>query len=120
NEFVQRNARIMENQVLPPYLRKQPWFSGPYRKIQDVRIKDWIMDERGTPLLILFVEVKFARGPGETYVLPLCIRSNSGSEPDEPLARIRGQEKEFVLSEALSDEIGARRFLQWLRTTSKI
>jgi maltose alpha-D-glucosyltransferase/alpha-amylase len=120
NEFVQRNARIMENQVLPPYLRKQPWFSGPYRKIQNVRIKDWIMDERGTPLLILFVEVKFARGPGETYVLPLCIRSNSGSEPDQPLARIRRQEKEFVLSEALSDEIGARRFLQWLRTTTKI
>ncbi len=120
NEFVQRNARIMENQVLPPYLRKQPWFSGPYRKIQNVRIKDWIMDERGTPLLILFVEVKFARGPGETYVLPLCIRSNSGSEADQTLARIRGQETEFVLSEALSDEIGARRFLQWLRTTSKI
>jgi hypothetical protein len=68
----------------------------------------------------LFVEVKFARGPGETYVMPLCIRSNSGSEPDQPLARIRGQDAEFVLSEALTDDAGARRFLEWLRTTSKI
>lgn len=119
-EFVQRNARIMENQVLPPYLRKQPWFSGPYRKIQNVLIKDWIMDESGTPLLILFVEVKFARGPGETYVLPLCIRENSGSEPDQPLARIRGLETEFVLSEALADEVGARRLLDWLRSNSTL
>jgi maltose alpha-D-glucosyltransferase/alpha-amylase len=119
NEFVTRNARIMENQVLPPYLRKQPWFSGPYRKIQNVLIKDWIMDEAGVPLLILFVEVKFARGPGETYVLPLCIRQNSGTEPDQPLARIRGLETEFVLSEALADEVGACRFLDWLRTSSK-
>lgn len=119
-EFVQRNARIMENQVLPPYLRKQPWFSGPYRKIQNVLIKDWIMDESGTPLLILFVEVKFARGPGETYVLPLCIRENSGSEPDQTLARIRGLEKEFVLSEALADDVGARRLLDWLRSKSTL
>jgi maltose alpha-D-glucosyltransferase / alpha-amylase len=68
----------------------------------------------------LFVEVKFARGAGETYVLPFCIRENSGSEPDQPLARIRGLETEFVLSEALADEVGARRFLDWLQTTAKL
>ena len=119
-EFLQRNQRILENQVLPLFLRKQVWFRGKNRKIQDVRINDWIVAENEPALFVLFVEVRLGRGEVETYVLPVCLTPNSGPACSQPLAKVRNSEVDLVLCDALSGEVCARHFLQWIQATGKV
>jgi maltose alpha-D-glucosyltransferase/alpha-amylase len=119
-DFLQQNQRILENQVLPLFLRKQVWFRGQKRKIQDVSINDAVVVDGDPALFVLFVEVRLGRGEVETYVLPVCLSRNQQPACAQPLAKVRKSELDLVLCDALSGEVCAREFLNWIQKTSQV
>ncbi len=75
--------------TLPTWLRHQRWFGAKTRKIQSVRVVDWVelpTDESATdsvfaPPALFFFEIAYADGPSDTYQIPLAL--SSGAEADD-------------------------------------
>jgi maltose alpha-D-glucosyltransferase/alpha-amylase len=63
----------LERDVLPGYVRASRWFAGKAREVTQVVIRESVpigRDDRTTRLL--FLEVQYAEGQPETYLLPLA------------------------------------------------
>ncbi|MFP4315327.1 MAG: maltose alpha-D-glucosyltransferase [Desulfovibrionales bacterium] len=65
--------RTMESEVLPEYIKRQRWFGGKARIVQQLSIVDWIqVGKSENSATILLVEVSYTEGESEIYVLPLA------------------------------------------------
>ena len=74
---------------LPAFLPSQRWFGGKARVIQSVALADCVpVPLRNATALILLVRVEYTQGPGETYALPLLLRSRANRVPKESSAQI--------------------------------
>jgi maltose alpha-D-glucosyltransferase / alpha-amylase len=97
--------RTLESRVLPSYIRRQRWFGGKARIVQDMRIMEWIrMDRSEWPSFILLVEVEYTEGVPEIYVIPLAYAPAvpEGSEiPEGALAHLELKTGRGVLYEAV-------------------
>lgn len=83
--------------VLPDYLRGRRWFSAKARAIADVRVVEAIPfseDASAAPLAyITFIQVRYAEGDTQLFVLPLAISVGGegeaqSSEPGSLVARL--------------------------------
>jgi maltose alpha-D-glucosyltransferase/alpha-amylase len=65
-------AERLQNAVLPRFLPHQRWFGGRGRPLQQVVIRDWV-EMPGAQTALALVEVSYASGPPESYVIPLAM-----------------------------------------------
>ncbi len=78
----------LEREILPAYLPTCRWFGGKGRSLAGVRIGHDLAIGTLAEARLLIIEVSFAEGPGETYLLPLAIvDAAAGNAPAAVLAR---------------------------------
>src|ERR1700730_18493808 len=96
--------------LLPEFLVKARWFGGKARLSDSVEVSDVLPFHRESlRSYLVLAKVRYARGPAETYDIPL-VRA-SGEQPQRngaPASKLRVWQEEFsediLLSDALSDE----------------
>jgi len=100
--FESEAGEILETQILPLFLVRQPWFHGKGRQIDSVRIRDWA-EFRGytASFAIAMLRVRYSDGDSETYSLPLVITQDKML--DNVLCRVRLPQGTGVLADALMD-----------------
>ncbi len=111
-----RSRERLEREVLPVYLEGCRWFGGKARAIQQVRISDAIpVTVDGHPRYLLFLEIRYAAGGNEQYLLPLSYlvadrRDLLKETPQAIVARIKQVHGEGIIFDGSYDE-GFRRQL---------
>jgi maltose alpha-D-glucosyltransferase / alpha-amylase len=96
--------------LLPEFLMNHRWFGGKARVIDSVEVSDVLPFHRESlRSYLVLAKVRYARGPAETYDIPL-VRA-SGQQPQRngaPASMLSVWQEEFseniLLSDALSDE----------------
>src|SRR5437867_1157573 len=79
--------------ILPGYMRARRWFGGKARTIQSAEITQSVRMPGGlSGVYIAFVQVRYAEGDTETYVLPLTFAS------EERAAQVRENAPHAVVS----------------------
>jgi maltose alpha-D-glucosyltransferase / alpha-amylase len=103
-------SRLSEHlpQAMAEFLVHRRWFGGKARQIRAVQIRDIVpLDIETSHVLLVFVHVGYASGPGETYSVPLIQRANKTSDQSETptlTLRVEGEQEPVVLHDALSNE----------------
>jgi maltose alpha-D-glucosyltransferase/alpha-amylase len=91
--FIAGRGPVLLESSMTGWLPRQRWFGAKTRKIQSVRVADWVelpvrsaasAPESPIPPALLFVEISYADGPSETYQIPLAI--SSGPDADNLVA----------------------------------
>ncbi len=114
--------------VLPEVLRRRRWFGGKARRVRHARVIDIVaVPKADDPLLrLLVVEVEYAAGEPETYLLPVVFAEGEeagrieATAPQAVLAEVRGGSRgqsgflvdalhEPAAAAAILDMIGRRR-----------
>ena len=89
--------------ILPEYLLGRRWFSAKARTIARVRVTDVVPFDQppdGPPLAyIAFIEVEYAEGDRQSFVLPLGIATAAQAPP--PQARVLELDGERILYDAV-------------------
>ncbi len=105
------DTRTQLEQLLPNYLCGQPWFHRRTQVVQNAHILDVVMSEDGSDLALVIVEVEFAVGNPETYLLPL-IWIPRDAEPQPLESQILAQIQVLNHSTgALADALRTRGFM---------
>jgi maltose alpha-D-glucosyltransferase/alpha-amylase len=72
--------------ALPAWLQRQRWFGAKTRKIQSVRVVDWVELPADTtadiaiPPSLFFIEIAYADGPADTYQISLAFTIGAKAE----------------------------------------
>ena len=112
--------RQLEQNILPPYMKRQRWYGGKARKLLHATILDWIpFPNLVNAPAILLVEAGYQDGEPEVYILPLSFApqepDQSGYEmPKGTLAWIKAGSKEGALFEAVFSPRFSRELLRIL------
>ncbi len=103
------NRLIMENDILPTYLPRQPWFLKGEAQIQSVKMTDWA--KIGARFYFLFVQIEYEDESSTQQVfLPLRISIGINAQtivreiPECVLAWVLTPKGQGVLFDALFDE----------------
>lgn len=103
---------LLERDVLPAFLEQQRWFVGKARPLETVRITDWATVVPGRqPAFLSLLEVCYADGEHERYVLPLvATESTDGTlakqeQSPQVIARISGARRGLLLDATLDDRL---------------
>ncbi|MGA0558257.1 putative maltokinase [Larkinella sp. VNQ87] len=103
--------RFLEKTVLPPYLNACRWFAGKARQQEQFRIQHSheVPFASGENAFLLIVEVTYAEGESEHYLLPLSFLANgqpgTSVVPEKGiLARAVVDQKPGLLVDAIYDE----------------
>src|SRR5262249_44481749 len=81
--FESETGELLEAQVFPTFLLRQPWFRGKGRQIDSVRIRDWVEFRGYTPrFAIVLLRVRYSDRHLETYSLPLVITLTGSEDGD--------------------------------------
>jgi maltose alpha-D-glucosyltransferase/alpha-amylase len=111
---------LIEREALGAFLARQRWFGGKARALRAARFIDWGLLRRGQhPLFLTTVEIEYADGTRERYVLPLTIVTGPTADrllaeaPQSALARVTGARK-GIIADASVDEAFASVLLQSL------
>jgi maltose alpha-D-glucosyltransferase / alpha-amylase len=104
---------------LPGFLAARRWFAGKGRAVRSAVIEEAVAMPARTPggrngtssTHLCFVDVTYAEGPGETYVLPLAYETGEAAyerqsqSPDAVFLRLRLESgEEGILFDAMHDE----------------
>ena len=105
---------LIERESLLPFLQRQRWFDGKARTARAAQFVDWGLLRKGQhPIFITLVEVTYADGPAERYLLPLSLVSGVAADhilaatPEVALARVTGARKGTII-DATIDEVATR------------
>ncbi|WP_447979854.1 maltokinase N-terminal cap-like domain-containing protein [Candidatus Nitrospira bockiana] len=91
---------------LPAYLVQQRWFRAKDRRIETVRLFDYAPVPRsGRPMVLAIVQVDYADGPPDLYLVPLVIVPPSGQERSSPTLPLPTLEPRKAV-DATADEAG--------------
>src|SRR6516225_4758953 len=72
--FESETGELLETEILPKFLSRQPWFRGKERQIDSVRIRDWVeFHGCNPPLAIALMRVRYSDRHLETYCVPLVM-----------------------------------------------
>jgi maltose alpha-D-glucosyltransferase/alpha-amylase len=99
----------LETALLPEYLPKQRWFAGKSRNIETTRVVDWARLEKSEAILVQ-VEVQFASGSPDIYLLPLAMSFGDAAEelqrtaPHAIVAPVVSQKGEGLLHDGVFDD----------------
>lgn len=86
-----KSRQMLEEQVLPWYLKNRRWFRSKARRIQKLRIMDDIaLPENGSLSHLLLIEVQYTEGPSEIYLLPVSFASMGKEAEDDELLMEEG------------------------------
>ncbi len=104
------------NEHLMEYVERQPWYQGRYRRRMAASVFDAIPidpGEAGPATWIALLDVEYANGPDERYVIPVGLRFGDDLDlPDTAIvARVRRDEETGVLFDALMDPSFRTRML---------
>lgn len=94
------NIEILEQDILPVYLKKERWFGSKSKIIRKVKIvEDAVLNNNGSGFHLLLLEVSYNEGIPETYFLPLayCLKENS--------ATITQKFSNSIIAELIIDDI---------------
>jgi len=97
----------LEQDILRPFIRKQRWFRGKAREVANVLVNDW--SKLGGELYVLFVEIRYAEGDDESYVVPLKMAFGATAKrvavdvSESVVAWVKTSKGEGVLYDALAD-----------------
>ncbi len=100
-------ARALLDKALPSYLAGQRWFRSKARPIKAAKCVDAVaLGEVGGGAHLVFIEVTYAEGDPETYVLPVGFLSGGTAGP-RALARLschgNGEDQDGVLVDVSDD-----------------
>ncbi len=98
------------------YVARQPWYQGRYRRRISVSVFDAVpvdAGEIGPSTWITLLDVEYANGPDERYVVPVSLRFDDDLELAESavVARVRRDGETGVLYDALMDPAFRTRML---------
>jgi maltose alpha-D-glucosyltransferase/alpha-amylase len=109
---------LIERDLLLPFLHRQRWFGGKARAARAARFIDWGLLRRGShPLFMTLIEVDYAGGTREHYLLPLTVlaandaRGIAERSPHVVLATVTGARKGLLFDAWLDDRF-ARALLE--------
>ena len=89
------------------FLVHRRWFGGKARQILAVTLQDIVPIEVGSSdVLLAFFRVEYARGPNETYSVPLIEAADNAAPPGAPgiSVRVEGEHQPVMLLDALSNQ----------------
>jgi maltose alpha-D-glucosyltransferase/alpha-amylase len=109
--LLEGNVRtLIERESLVPFLQRQRWFGGKARAVRTAHFVDWGLVRRGEhPSFLTIVEVDYAEGPRERYLVPLAVVAGPAADailaatPQIALARITGARKGLVIDATADD-----------------
>ncbi|MBE0617292.1 MAG: alpha-glucosidase C-terminal domain-containing protein, partial [Proteobacteria bacterium] len=106
--------RQLETSILPRFLPRQRWFRSKARALRGVSVAD-LAELPGIDARLLVLQVTYAEGAGEAYLLPIAFEPTSLETLEERpagavLAAVRCREGEGVLS----DGVHSQAFRGWL------
>lgn len=115
----------LEQRILPEDLPRRRWFAAKSRIIREVRIVDATEIGALAPgVVTCLLEVAYADGPPDRYVLTLVARPDHDGEPDvaDPsiLCRLETPGGPGWLRDALSDPAACRALLRWIAEEGRI
>jgi maltose alpha-D-glucosyltransferase / alpha-amylase len=81
HDLLNRDTRDVFSGVLTGYIRNRRWFGGKARYIRGLHIQDVVPLEQGDcNARILLLEVEYAEGEPETYILPIAFAEGEQAE----------------------------------------
>ncbi len=119
--------RLIEHDLLLPFLERQRWFGGKGRTATRARFVEWIrLADRPDPIFFTLVSVQYEDGGSETYVLPIVARAAGGGAgadamrliPHAVIGRLSGARQGYLL-DASSDEHAARLMLEMIVSSAQ-
>ncbi len=126
--FAKRNRPALED-ALPGFLREARWFGGKARRIKSAQIVESIpvgVDDTQVAGVVAVVDVEYAEGDPETYVVPLACASVEHSREllesyaRSVVARLNTQDGERVLHDALGEPEVPAALLDAIRRRRRI
>jgi maltose alpha-D-glucosyltransferase/alpha-amylase len=117
----------LERTVLPEYIKTCRWFGGKAREISTITIRENVpIGREATVTRLLFLDVQYAEGQPEIYVLPLAwasgeqaMRLERESRP-AVIARLAVGEVPGVLYDGVHDEAFRRNLLAMIARRARI
>jgi maltose alpha-D-glucosyltransferase/alpha-amylase len=114
NRLGDSDDRKQLERLLPDYLRQCRWLQDYADKVRNARIADIIpLDDKAAGAQLAMVEVEFAEGEAETYILPMAIAENHRAHqirensPHAVIANVRqrgsNDERERIVFDASAD-----------------
>ena len=109
-----------EREVLPEYLESIRWFGGKARTLQQVRITEQIPVHLNSVVSeLVFLDVRYAEGSNETYLLPLSFLPDEEAQsfekpPHATIAVLKTRAGQGVLYDAAHNEQFRRNLLTLL------
>ncbi len=109
------------SRALPGFLATRRWFSGKGRYVRSARVGESIaLGRSNDSACINFIEVQYAQGTAETYVVPLAYEAGEAGfarlsqAPESIFLRVKAQQtgEEGVLYDAMFDESFATSMLR--------
>ncbi|HSB15793.1 MAG TPA: maltose alpha-D-glucosyltransferase, partial [Bryobacteraceae bacterium] len=105
-------TQSLTTRVLPRFLPGQRWFAGKARTITATRVRDWarIVEGPSCPSVLALIDVDFADGGTDSYLLPLFLVMGREAEqlldcqPGAVLCRIADSGKTGLLCDATADD----------------
>jgi maltose alpha-D-glucosyltransferase / alpha-amylase len=110
--------RLIEHDLLLPFLERQRWFGGKARSPVRAQFVDWIrLAEKPDAMFFTLVSVEYADGGSEKYILPIVARAaGTGDDPmrvtpHAVIGRLSGARSGYLL-DGSSDSETARVLLE--------
>jgi trehalose synthase-fused probable maltokinase len=110
--------RQLETRILPRYLRQSRWFAGKARRPIGFSVDEII--PLGGAARIVIVEVRYAEGESESYLVPLALAANTSPPLDTPELAIAARQGSRVLYDAIYDGDFRTRLIALLAHAQKI
>lgn len=108
--FGSQGRRLLEREVLPDYLVHCRWFGGKARVRRAITLRDVIpIEVDSSDAYVLLVNVDYAEGNAETYVLPIQIASGESAHairqdhPQAVIAQFVDDGEQTILFDAFFD-----------------
>jgi maltose alpha-D-glucosyltransferase/alpha-amylase len=115
---------VLESKFLPEFLGRQRWFGAKARKIEAIRLRDWVELAPGSVLTVL--DVESAGGSSETYSVPLAMAFGAEGEsvrnerPDAVVCRLNRENEVGVLYDAMASDAACKALVCMIGQTREL
>ncbi|MGA4645530.1 maltose alpha-D-glucosyltransferase [Limisphaera sp. 4302-co] len=126
---VEDTYRARFEAALQQWLPHRRWFGGKARPVTGLHLREWVEMplEHGSALLC-FVQVDYAQGESDLYVVPLTFAQNEVAQKllrDNPAAvlcdlQLTRTSDQGVIHDALVDRAFCRKLAEWIGSRSRI